>query len=400
MSGRGAGDGAGGPGSVFDDLVGQAPLIEQLQHTAAHPEAMTHAWLFTGPPGSGRSKAARAFAAALQCEGAGAPGCGQCQACRTILAGSHADLIVEATAETFIRVGRARELALAAGSRPTVGRWRVIIIEDADRLNDQAADALLKSLEEPPPRTVWMLCAPSLEDILVTIRSRCRHMRLRTPPVDDVAELLQRRDGIDAAMAHYAARAAQSHVGIARRLALHEDSRNRRRRVTTIPLGLTHLGAALAAAEDLHISALDGSSGTAGAEADEARATLLRQLGADPSARTQPPAIRAHLKEFEERTKRLARRQQHDTIDAALTDLTSVYRDALVIGTGAGIDAINSTEIAALRDLARAFTAVQLLQALDTIGLARPRLIANGSPLLVLEAMMVALILPKAIQGV
>ncbi|WP_114907380.1 DNA polymerase III subunit delta' [Ornithinimicrobium murale] len=385
--------------SVFDELVGQAPLAEQLVHAAAHPEAMTHAWLFTGPPGSGRSKAARAFAAALQCEGSGAPGCGECQACRTVLAGSHADLIVEATSETFIRVGRARELALAAGSRPTVGRWRVIIIEDADRLNDQAADALLKSLEEPPPRTLWMLCAPSLEDLLVTIRSRCRHLRLRTPPVDDVARLLQQRDGVDAAMAHYAARAAQSHVGIARRLALDEQARSRRRRVTSIPLSLTGLGAALAAAEDLQSSAAEGSAGTAGQEAEEERAVLLRQLGADPSARTQPPAIRSHLKEFDERQKRLARRQQHDTIDAALTDLTSVYRDALVLGTGADIGAINSTEIDSLRELARAFTPVQLLEALDAIGLARQRLIANGSPLLVLEAMMVALILPRAGQG-
>lgn len=385
--------------SVFDELVGQTPLAEQLVHTAAHPEAMTHAWLFTGPPGSGRSKAARAFAAALQCEGGGVPGCGQCQACRTILAGSHADLIVEATSETFIRVGRARELALAAGSRPTVGRWRVIIVEDADRLNDQAADALLKSLEEPPPRTVWMLCAPSLEDILVTIRSRCRHMRLRTPPVEDVAELLQRRDGVDAAMAHYAARAAQSHVGIARRLARDEQARARRHRVTAIPLSLTGLGAALTAAEELQSSATEGSAGASGEEAEEAREALLQQLGADPSARTQPPAIRSHLKEFDERQKRLARRQQHDTIDAALTDLTSVYRDALVLGTGAEVDAINSTELDGLRELARAFTPVQLLEALDAIGLARQRLIANGSPLLVLEAMMVSLILPRAGQG-
>ena len=385
--------------SVFDDLVGQQPLVEQLQHAATNPAAMTHAWLFTGPPGSGRSKAARAFAAALQCEGGGAPGCGECQACRTVLAGSHADLIVEATSETFIRVGRARDLALAAGSRPTVGRWRVLIIEDADRLNDQAADALLKSLEEPPPRTVWMLCAPSLEDLLVTIRSRCRHMRLRTPPVDAVAELLTRRDGVDAAMAHYAARAAQSHIGIARRLALDEAARTRRHRVTSIPLSLTNLGAALGAADELNSAAADGATGSATAEVDEARATLLRQLGADPSARTQPPAIRSHLKEFDERQKRLNRRRQHDTIDAALTDLSSVYRDALVLGTGAGVEAINSTEIAALREVARAFTPDQLLTALDTIGLARQRLIANGSPLLVLEAMMVGLLLPRARQG-
>ena len=385
--------------SVFDELVGQAPLVEQLQHAAQEPSAMTHAWLFTGPPGSGRSTAARAFAAALQCEGEGARGCGQCQACRTVMAGSHADLVVESTSETFIRVARARELALAASSRPGVGRWRVLIIEDADRLNDQAADALLKSLEEPPPRTVWLLCAPSLEDLLVTIRSRCRHMRLRTPPVDDVAELLQRRDGVDAAMAHYAARAAQSHIGIARRLARDEAARSRRRRVTAVPLSLTGLGEALSAAEAVHADAVEGSGGSSGEDVEQARTELLRQLGADPSARTQPPAVRTHLREFDERQKRLGRRRQHDTIDAALTDLTSVYRDALVLGTGAGVEAVNSTEIEELRRLASAFTPVELLRAMDEIGLARQRLIANGSPLLVLEAMMVALILPRAASG-
>ncbi|MDQ3383607.1 MAG: DNA polymerase III subunit delta', partial [Actinomycetota bacterium] len=198
-------------------MVGQDAVLAELQHAAEHSEAMTHAWLFTGPPGSGRSVAARAFAAALQCDrpGGSTPGCGECPGCRTVLVGSHPDLLVVATTETFIRVDRARELALAAASRPTRGRWRVILVEDADRLNEQAADALLKALEEPPPRTVWLLCAPSLEDLLVTVRSRCRHIRLRTPPVHAVAELLQQRDGIDVAMAHYAARAAQSHIGVA-----------------------------------------------------------------------------------------------------------------------------------------------------------------------------------------
>ncbi len=205
--------------SVWDDVVGQSQTVRTLSHAAAEPAAMTHAWLLTGPPGSGRSTAARAFAAALQCP---QHGCGVCRECRTALDGTHADVTVVATEGLSIKVEDTRALVQEAGLRPSVGRWRVIVIEDADRLTERAADALLKALEEPTPRTVWVLCAPSLEDVIITIRSRSRHVRLRTPPVSAVAELLTRRDGIPETMAGYAARAAQSHVGMARRLARDE----------------------------------------------------------------------------------------------------------------------------------------------------------------------------------
>jgi DNA polymerase III subunit delta' len=383
--------------SVFDQLVGQERVVDTLRRAATVPAAMTHSWLFTGPPGSGRSVAARAFAAALQCERPQDPGCGQCGACRTVMVGSHPDVTVLSTSETFIRVERARELALAAAGRPTLGRWRVIVVEDADRLNEQAADALLKTLEEPPPRTVWLLCAPTLDDLIVTVRSRCRHVRLGTPPVDDVAELLIRRDGIEPSMAHYAARAAQSHVGIAKRLATDEAARSRRRRVTGIPLSLTSLGEALAAAAEIVEEATQGAQAVSGEDAAQARAEVLRQLGADPSARTQPPAVRAHLRQLEEDQKRVARRRQHDTIDAALTDLASVYRDALVLGSG--VEPVNATEAEQVARLARALGPEGLLHALETINLARQRLIANGAPLLVVEAMMVGLVLPHARSG-
>src|SRR5665811_2239314 len=157
---------------------------------------MTHAWLLTGPPGSGRSVAAKAFAAALQCPDGG---CGSCHECRTALEGTHADVDVIATEGLSVTVKLARELVQLASGRPSVGRWRVIVLEDADRLGERAADALLKALEEPVERTVWILCAPSLEDVIITIRSRCRHVRLRTPPVEAVAALLVRRDGNDRA---------------------------------------------------------------------------------------------------------------------------------------------------------------------------------------------------------
>lgn len=381
--------------SVFDQVVGQERAVAVLRRAASVPAAMTHAWLVTGPPGSGRSVAARAFAAALQCERTSDPGCGECHACRTVLAGSHPDVSLVSTTETFIRVDRARELALTAATRPSTGRWRVLVVEDADRLNEQAADALLKSLEEPPPRTVWVLCAPTADDLIVTVRSRCRHLQLGTPPVEAVADLLVRRDGIDPAMAHYAARAAQSHIGIARRLATDEHARARRREVVGIPTSLTGVGAALRAAQDLVEEAGEGAETISAERAEAERRALLTQLGADPAARSQPPAVRSHLRDLEVRQKRETRRQQHDSIDSALTDLASVYRDALLTATGSAVELVNATEPEQVEQLARSLSPEDLLAALETISLARGRLVANGAPLLVLEAMMVALVLPE-----
>ena len=385
--------------SVFAQLVGQPRVVQTLRRASGDPGAMTHAWLFTGPPGSGRSVAARTFAAALQCEqregGPEEVGCGRCQPCRMVMAGSHPDVRIVDTEQTFIKVDEARELVLEAQARPSLGRWRVMVVEDADRLNDHSANTLLKSLEEPTARTVWMLCAPSLEDVLVTIRSRCRHVRLGTPSAGAVADLLIERDGIDPAMAHYAARAAQSHIGIARRLATDEHARARRREITGIPLSLVTLGDALRAAQDLVDEAGEGAKATSADHAEEQRRDLLEQLGADASARTQPPSVRAHLRRLDDRLKAEARRQQHDSIDAALTDLASVYRDALLVATGASVERINASEPEQIERLARSFTAEGLLGALETIGEARRRLVANGAPLLVLEAMMIGLLLPR-----
>ncbi|WP_019135924.1 DNA polymerase III subunit delta', partial [Cellulomonas massiliensis] len=193
--------------SVWDDLVGQEPAVEELRRAIDEPARMTHAWLLTGPPGSGRSNAARAFAAALQCAQGG---CGRCHDCLTVLGGTHPDVTVVATEGVFIRADTARPLVELAQRSPSQGRWRVIVVEDADRLNDTSGNALLKAIEEPAARTVWMLCAPSPEDVLVTLRSRSRAVALRVPPVDAVAQLLVSRDGVDPRLAEVAARAAQS----------------------------------------------------------------------------------------------------------------------------------------------------------------------------------------------
>lgn len=376
---------------VWRDLVGQEDAVRTLSEAIAEPRRMTHAWLLTGPPGSGRSNAARSFAAALECPQGG---CGECRECRTTIDGSHADVQIVATQGLSIQVREARDLALAAQSSPSVGRWRVIVIEDADRLTERAADALLKALEEPVPRTVWVLCAPSIEDVIVTIRSRSRHVRLRIPPVAAVAELLTRRDDVDPGMAMYAARAAQSHIGIARRLARDEGARIRRRETLLLALNIRGLGDALKAAADLASIAEDESGASSGERNARERARLLEQLGADPSARTQPPHVRSAVNQLEKEQKTRATRFGRDVIDRALVDLASMYRDAMVVRWNKPVDLVNADIIGEVEQLARAMNPEQLLLALDAIATARERIAANVPPLLALEAMCISLELP------
>ena len=381
--------------TVWRDVIGQESAISTLHRAATDPEAMTHAWLFTGPPGSGRSVAARAFAAALQCPSAG---CGECRECRTAMDATHADVDVIATEGLSLKVDDMREVVQLAQRRPSVGAWRVIIIEDADRLtaySEKPANALLKALEEPPPRTVWLLCAPSVEDVIVTIRSRARHVRLRTPPVQAVADLLERRDGIDAPMALYAARAAQSHVGLARRLARDEGARIRRRDVIALPGKIRGVGHAIDAASDLSKIAEEETADATTERNAEERQRLMETLGADPTARTQPPHIRSQLASLEKEQKARATRHSRDVLDRSLLDLLSVYRDALVLHTGAPIDLVNQDAMAAVQQLAQAMSPEDLLHAIDAIGTARERIGLNVNPLLALEAMALSLRLPS-----
>lgn len=378
--------------SVWDEVIGQDEAVATLRRAVADPGAMTHGWLLTGPPGSGRSVAARAFAAALQCP---TGGCATCRECRTALEGSHADVTVLATEGLSIRVEQARDLVALAAHRPSVGPWRVIIVEDADRLTERAADALLKALEEPVARTVWILCAPSLEDVIITIRSRSRHVRLRTPPVEAVAALLVRRDGIEEHMALYAARAAQSHVGLARRLARDEGARIRRRDVIALAGKIRSVGDAVGAAADL-ASIADEESSTSSAERDAAeRARLLETLGADPAARTQPPHVRAQVTALEKEQKTRATRFGRDVVDRSLVDLLSVYRDALIVRSGSPVALVNQDMAEQVQRLAQVMSSEQLLGAMDAIGVARERIGANVPPLLALEAMAVSLQLPR-----
>ncbi|MBU4336354.1 MAG: DNA polymerase III subunit delta' [Actinobacteria bacterium] len=372
---------------VWDEVVGQEPAVQVLAGAVADPRAMTHAWLLTGPPGSGRSTAARAFAAALQCPDGG---CGECHQCRTVLKGTHENVTVVATEGLFLRVDDTRPLVQLAQRPPSGGRWRVIVVEDADRLNDASGNVLLKALEEPASRTVWVLCAPSPADVLVTIRSRCRPVALRVPPVEAVAALLVSRDGADPEAALAAARAAGSHVGIARRLARDPQVRARRSAVLALAGRIRGVGDAVLAAGEL-VETAQAEAGATTTERDAAeRADLLRSLGAEGAHRL-PPALRSQVTDLEKDQKRRATRAQRDVLDRSMVDLLTLFRDVLVVQLAAGVDLVNAQHDDLVRELAGSSSPEQTLRRMDAVGQARTRLAGNVAPLLAVEAMMVAL---------
>lgn len=373
---------------VWAELVGQGVAVEVLRRAiVGDAHAMAHAWLITGPPGSGRSNAARAFAAALQCtEG----GCGRCRACGTALAGSHPDVTLINTEQLSIGVQQVRDYARRSYMSPTVGRWQVMVVEDADRITERGANALLKSIEEPAPATVWLLCAPTPDDVLPTIRSRSRGLTLTTPPVADVAALLVRRDGIPAEAAEAAARAAQGHIGRARHLARDEAARRRRAAVLQVPGHLTDVAACLRAAAMLvDAAAEEATAQTTEVEARE-RAELNQALGMGTKG-TRPRNTAAATKELEEEQKLRFKRLQRDAIDRALTELTTWYRDVLSVQLQTGADLVNIELAGQVEEQAARATPDRTIARIDAILTCREALAGNVAPLLAVEAMMVSL---------
>jgi DNA polymerase III subunit delta' len=383
---------------VWEQVIGQPAAVAELQAAVADPGAMTHAWLFTGPPGSGRSVAARAFAAALQCpEG----GDGTCHACRTVLAGTHADVQTVVPEGLSLGVAEVRELVRMAGRAPSQGRWQVVLVEDADRMTEQASNTVLKMLEEPPARTVFLLCAPSLhpEDVPVTIRSRCRVVTLRTPPVDAVADVLVRRDGVDAGLAAWSAAAAGGHVGRARHLARDESARLARKAVLDVPLSLVSLAACLNAADDL-VSAAKEESDRTTAELDGAETEAVKQsLGVGARGPGVAAASRGagQLKELEKRQKSRATRLGRDSLDRALVDLAALYRDALVLAStgGEAPHLAHPDRRADAEELARRIGPEGALRRIDAVLDCRRALEQNVKPQVAVEALTVALRLPS-----
>jgi DNA polymerase-3 subunit delta' len=383
--------------SVFDDLVGQEHIIEILKgavaasRTGVESQEMTHAWLFTGPPGSGRSSAAVAFAQALICSN---DGCGTCSDCNAAKTHGHPDVEIIRTEGLSIKVEEVRELLTRVAWAPSMGGWRVVVMEDADRLTESAANALLKAIEEPGTRTVWLLCAPTLHDLLPTIRSRCRHLQLRTPSLQAVTNVLVTREKIAPAMADFAARVSQGHIGRARYLAKNENVRGNRARIMALPLQLNSLAAAFAAAQTL-VDLATNEANTSSDERDEKEIEKLQEAyGKGATGRGMAAGGAKAVKELEKEQKSRSTRMVRDSIDGALLDIATFYRDVMMLQSGEADSMINTDMRDAIESYAAKFPSHSTINKITAIMEARTNLSHSAAPLVTCEALMCRLAKP------
>lgn len=390
--------------TLWDELVGQDAASSELQAAASDArlpqpgQAMNHAWLITGPPGSGRSNAANVFAAALVCQTGTA--CGHCEDCTLVEAGTHPDVNSVRPEGLTYSVDETKQLIRRAQLAPARARWHVVVMEDADRLTETANNALLKTIEEPSPTAVWLLCAPSTEDLLPTIRSRCRHVAMRQPDVGAVAAYLETRVGADPAMAAFAARASQGHIGRARALVLDESARVRRAEVLRVPSSLTNISSCLAAAEQLVKAANADADSLTGARDAVEREALDESLGAGSEGTGVAASLRkskSQVKDLEKRQLSRAKRTRRDQLDRALIDLLGFYRDVLAVQWDASeIGLINEELRPTIEQIAARSTPEDTRLRIEAIEDARQALQANVDPLLAMEALTVQLASPRA----
>lgn len=373
--------------SAWDAVWGQDEAVSTLR-AAAEPDAargmMTHAWLITGPAGSGRSTLALAFAAELI---ARSPD--DVHTIAQVHARTHPDLTSLRTDRVIISIAEARDLVRGAYYAPSLGRYRVIVVEDADRMSERTSNVLLKALEEPPERTVWVLCAPSDADLLPTIRSRVRVVRLNEPEVDDVARLIVQRTGVDPALAEQSARHAQRHIGMAQRLATDAEARVRRDTTVRAALNVRSVSDAVEAAGRIVAIAVEDAKALS-AERDLAeREQLRRSMGLAEGAPV-PAAFRSQLSTLDDDQKRRATRSLRDGIDRVLTDLQSLFRDMLMVQYGRTDSLINLELRDELTAVGEAWGPSRTLAALDAITATRRNLQHNAAPLLAVESLLVA----------
>ena len=376
--------------SVFGSLIDQTEVISILKDAIAasrmidnKTQSMTNTWLFTGPPGSGRSNAAIAFAAALVCKDGG---CSKCNDCMSTIIGTHADVELIKTAGLSIKIDEVRELISRASWAPSVANYRVVVMEDADRLTESAANALLKVIEEPGLRTIWLLCAPTLTDVLPTIRSRCRHLSLRTPSTKAIAKLLIERDGVESSTADFVARASGGHIGRARRLATDSTARENRSNIMKLPFMIKDVSSAFKAAQFL-VDAAKADALVDAEKKDEDEISKLKEAWGASGSKLVAGGAKV-VKELEKEQKSRSTRMVRDYLDRALLDLSTLYRDVLLVQSNSVDSLINQDLISQINQLAQATKPEQTIRKIEAILKTRRNLAQNAAPLLLIEALM------------